>query len=1045
MKIEKYYENLQISDVHAEPMRSYYIPFSKEMDENWKDRRETDRFFLLNGQWKFRYCKNIYQLKEEFYKPGFEADGYDTIPVPSNWQMLGYDQIQYTNTQYPIPFDPPYVPHDNPCGAYIREFTYSKTEGREEYLNFEGVDSCCYVWLNGSFVGYHQVSHSTTEYHITEYLQEGKNTLAVLVLKWCDGTYLEDQDKFRTSGIFRDVYILSRPVSRINDYFVHTSVNLEDGSAELKVDLTFSGNAQPVSVRLLDPKGNLLEERSVTDSSFTVKVEHASLWNAENPALYTLYMSTADEVIREKVGFRHIEVKDAVVYLNGEKIRFRGVNRHDYDPEVGSAVTNEMVIHDLELMKQHNFNALRTSHYPNGPELYELCDAYGFYVIDETDLEVHGVVDLFDVNIFEDPIEHTFPPFISDNPEWGDAILHRVQHLVTRDKNRPSVVIWSMGNESGYGINFERALAWTKEYDPSRLTHYEGSLHRPKDRKNDYSNLDLRSRMYASIPEMHAYLGNQPDKPFIQCEYIHAMGNGPGDMEDYYQLEEQYDAYVGGFVWEWADHAVNIGKTEDGETKYLYGGDSGEFPHAGSFCVDGITTPDRKVTEGLLEYKNVHRPARIRGIAPEKGLYELQNNLDFLNLKDYLYLEYEVLCDGKPVSKGRITEEDLLDAAPRSIVQKTLPISVPEYEGKISVIIRELLKEDLDFRKAGDVLGFNEILVRDERSKLVQNLLAEAASGSGSQNSLETEEDDTSITIKGADFLYVFNKLTGLFDEIQKNGKSMMEKPMELNVWRAPTDNDRIVKRLWLQAGYDLLQNRAYTCDLSRTEEGSVVIETTQSLAPVYRQRMVDFAVKWTIRPDGLITASVQAKNHPVQSGELSRYFNQAPKMYDNHGILNMFEVNEAYLPRLGFRLFLPKEMDQVEYLGYGPYESYIDKHQASWKGAFSAKVPDLFVNYIRPQENGTHYGCDYAAVSDGDRQILVSSDQDFSFNASEYTQEELTAKAHSFELEKAGCTVLCIDHAHSGIGSGSCGPQLDFKYRVNKPEYSWSFYLKFM
>ncbi len=1042
MKIPKYYEDIHISDVNAEPMRSYYIPFSGSISENWKERTESDRFFSLNGQWKFKYCKNVYQLEENFYEPGYEAADFTEIPVPSNWQMLGFDQIQYTNTQYPIPFDPPYVPHDNPCGAYIREFSYQKAEGREEYLNFEGVDSCCYVWLNGSFVGYHQVSHSTTEYRITDYLKEGGNTLAVLVLKWCDGTYLEDQDKFRTSGIFRDVYILSRSADGIRDYFVHTEVDTETKRAQLRIDLEYYKEAVPVTVRLLDPEGRFIEEKAAEENSVSITVEQAFLWNAEQPNLYTVFLTAGDEVIRDRIGFRQIEIRDSVVCLNGEKIRFRGTNRHDYNPETGSAVTKEMVIRDLKLMKQHNFNALRTSHYPNAPELYELCDEYGFYVVDEADLEVHGVVDLFDVNIFEDPLEHTFPPFISDNPEWGDAILHRVQHLVTRDKNRPCVVIWSMGNESGYGINFEQVLAWTKQTDPDRLTHYEGSLHRPKDRKNDYSNLDLRSRMYASIPEMHAYLGNHPDKPFMQCEYIHAMGNGPGDMEDYYRLEEQYDAYAGGFVWEWADHAVEIGKTESGESKYLYGGDSGEFPHAGNFCVDGITTPDRKVTESLLEYKNVHRPARITGIDPEEGLYEIRNNLDFLNLKDVLYLDYEILLDGKTAERGSIRDEVLLDVPARSSKQVKLPVPVPSFDGAVSVLIKERQKEDSGFVKAGDLLGFNEISIRENRSLLVQDLIRQEQEEKP-YSPVRADEEETRIIITGDGFRYVFNKLTGLFDELGVGGKALLEKPMELNVWRAPTDNDRIVKRLWLQAGYDMLQTRCYECSMEQTGTGDLKIRTTQSMTPVYRQRMVDFAIIWTVKTDGTILAEVTAKRAPYLSGPLGKYFYHAPKMYDSHGILNMFEVNEAYLPRLGFRLFLPKSMDHVEYFGYGPHESYIDKRRASYKGSFSAEVPELFVNYIRPQENGSHYGCDYVTVKGQESSLTAWSDQDLCFNASEYTQEELTKKAHSFELEKSGYTVLCIDHAQSGIGSGSCGPQLDFPYRVNKESYSWKLCLK--
>ena len=1073
MQIPKYYEDISLFDVHSEAKRAYYIPFSKEQDPNWEDRRETDRFFLLNGQWKFHYYDSIYECKDAFYEEGYAADHFDTIPVPSNWQMLGYDQAQYTNTRYPFPFDPPYVPYENPCGAYIKEFIYEKpTDTQTYHLNFEGVDSCFYVWLNGAFIGYHQVSHSPAEYDITEQLRQGENVLAVLVLKWCDGSYLEDQDKFRSSGIFRDVYILARPAGYIRDYFVKTSLEEDYRKAQISIDLERYHLAEEVSYVLYDAGGkevisgqscaslssaetsmdamassiekDMGEEKMSSISRIQFSIDHPILWNAEQPYLYTLYLITSQEVIREHIGLREIHVKDAVVYLNGKKLRFRGINRHDSDPYVGSAVTKEHIYKDLLLMKRHNFNAIRTSHYPNAPEFYEMCDKYGFYVIDEADIEAHGVVDLYNVNIFEEGGEHPFPPFISDNKDWIPAITDRVQKAVIRDKNRPCVLVWSMGNESGYGVTFEAALAWTKSYDSSRLTHYEGSLHRPRNPQNgfnDYSNIDLRSRMYASIPEMHAYLQNHPDKPFIQCEYIHAMGNGPGDVEDYYKLEEMYDAYVGGFVWEWCDHGIYIGDTPDGKPKFLYGGDSGEYPHDGNFCMDGIVKPDRGVTTGLLEYKNVHRPLRIVKEEWDNMIYTLQNHLDFTNLKDYLYLTYAVECDGNLVASGKIDDENILDLAPRCKKQVLLPIEIPAYDGKITVILRSFLKHGDALRQEGMQLGFDQIIVSDRRSRKCVELLEEEKSFSDSPMSVS--EDETTIDISGQHFHYTFDKRKGLFQSMEYDGRSLIEKAMELNVWRAPTDNDRIVRKLWEEAGYDRLMTRAYYNQVSDGEDGCLQITTVSSMAPVYRQRILDFSILWKIYPDGRIVADFTVEKDSVMRKEYALYFNQPEEIYDRHGIRNMFEVNETFLPRLGIRLFLPKEMDTVHYFGYGPYESYIDKRQASWLGYFEATVPSMYEDYMKPQENGSHYGCEYASVEDRRSKLTIYSDHPLSFNASEYTQEEFTTKKHNFELEKSGYTVLCIDYRQSGIGSGSCGPQLSDQYRLNQNEYHFSIHLK--
>ncbi|MCC8081402.1 MAG: DUF4981 domain-containing protein [Lachnospiraceae bacterium] len=1044
MIIPRYYEDITTLNVNAEPVRAYYIPTSPDQDMTWRKRRETDRFFLLNGDWKFLYFSSIYDCQEIFYEEGYCTDEFDTIPVPSNWQDHGYGLHQYTNTRYPFPFDPPYVPHENPCGAYVRTFDYHKAEGTATYhLNFEGVDSCYYVWLNGVFIGYHQVSHSTGEFDITDQLREGENTLAVLVLQWCDGSYLEDQDKFRNSGIFRDVYILARPENYIRDYFTTTTLKNNYQDADVKIRLNFADGEIPVAYKLMTACGCTVAEGSAAGSEISFSVSDVTLWNAEAPYLYTLVLSTESEVIRDRVGFREIKIYDTVVYLNGKKLRFRGTNRHDSNPFVGSAVTMHHVKKDMALMKQHNFNAIRTSHYPNAPEFYELCDEYGFYVIDETDLEVHGVVDLYNVNIFEEKTEHPFPPFICDNPDWKQPILDRVQKCVLRDKNRPCVVIWSMGNESGYGCTLENALAWTKSFDSTRLTHYEGSLHRPRNPiggKNDYSNIDLRSRMYATIPEMHAYLQNKPDKPFIQCEFIHAMGNGPGDIEDYYELEEMYDSFVGGFVWEWCDHGVYMGTTNDGHRKFYYGGDSGEFPHDGNFCMDGLVYPDRTPTTGLKEYKNVHRPVRVKAEDIAAGRYILQNNLDFLNLKDAVYLTWSVYCDGDLISSGEVRDTEILDVAPRTKKTVALPIEAPQCEGKSYVMICSHQRKTDAFREEGLERGFDQIFFNNAPTKKLTGFLA---SETADRQAVRYREDDRYVYIDGEEFSYTYNKLTGVIGRIVYKNHSFLDEPMELNIWRAPTDNDRVIKTEWYKAGYDCMQTRTYSNEFKPLSDGSLQIVTKSAMAPVYRQKFLDFEITWIIRPDGTIHAQFEVERDAVMRGKYALYFNHPTVQKDRHGIEDRFELIETYLPRLGIRLRLPKNMCRVEYYGYGPYESYIDKHQASWIGQFDAHVSAMHEDYIRPQENGSHYNCEYVTVADRTHRLCVYNETPFSFNLSEYTAEELTKKAHNYELEKSGHTILCLDYRQSGIGSGSCGPQLDRKYQLNETHFSFGFHIK--
>ncbi len=983
MSLKKYYENLSYLHVGTEENRSYYIP---------EDREGEPRAVSLNGEWDFAFYESVSDLPESFPCDGAWMDG-EKIPVPSVWQMHGYDRHQYTNTRYPFPYDPPYVPQQNPCGAYRRTFHISGTAGTKTYLNFEGVDSCFYVWINGEFVGYSQVSHSTSEFDVTRFVHDGENTVIVLVLKWCDGSYLEDQDKLRMSGIFRDVYLLRRPESHIRDFFVHTDLALESHSAEIRVDYDFCGDSVPVSFSLSAPDGSLLEKKQGADGSVSFHVENAVYWNAESPVLYGLLIETADERIRQSVGLRRIEVRGGVVLLNGVPIKFRGVNRHDSDPVTGYTISREQALRDLRIMKEHNVNAIRTSHYPNAPWLPQLCSEYGFYLIAEADMESHGVADLYRPKLKETAERMSD---IARDPAFSQPILDRVQRCVMRDKNCPSVVIWSLGNESGYGANFEKAGRWIKQFDPSRLVHYEGACHKPAVGEDDYSMLDLYSRMYASTKEIEEYFADGKEKkPFIQCEYIHAMGNGPGDAEDYQRLIEKYPGFCGGFVWEFCDHSVYMGRTEDGRKKYYYGGDFGEFPHDGNFCMDGLVHPDRTPYSGFREFKNVIRPVRARW---ESGRIEFTNRLDFTNLKDFLYAEYEVSCDGEVILRGSFPG---LDIAPHKTSLIAFTPSLPE-QGKCLLRIVYRQKKDLPLTKAGHILGHDQLLLRD--GSVPSPIPAPQKEGG-----IQVSETEKEFAVCGMGFRYVFDRLSGSFRTIVYHGRPMLARPMEYNVWRAPTDNDRNVRHEWEAAGFDRALVRVY-CSSAESDGRRVLIRCRLSLAPVYLQRILTIEAEYTVTTDGAIHASLDCRK----------------------------DMDMPFLPRFGLRLFLPEEMDRAEYFGYGPDDSYCDKHQASWLGKFHTTADRNFENYHKPQHTGSHWNCEYALIEDGAAGWNVTAEKPFSFQLLHYTQEELTAKQHDFELERCPESVLCIDYKVSGIGSNSCGPRLLERYQFNDPEFSF-------
>ena len=1006
MIVPRYYENLSVLHENTMPARAYYIPASKRMDNLVEHREESDRMQLLNGTWKFQYFNSIYDIQDSFFEKNYDTENFDEIQVPSVWQMAGYDTHQYTNIRYPFPFDPPYVPQDIPCGAYVHTFEYSRDEkAPKSFLNFEGVDSCFYVWINGSYIGYSQVSHMTSEFDVTDVLQDGTNTVAVLVMKWCDGSYLEDQDKFRMSGIFRDVYILKRPKQAISDY--HIKTRIEDMLAKVEIEMKFYSPLN-VKISIEDRNGAVVALGSIAEEGTAVlEIASPELWNTENPYLYKLILETENEVIVDHIALRKIEIKDQVIYLNGQKIKFRGVNRHDSDPVTGFTINPEQITTDLTLMKQHNFNAIRSSHYPNAPFFYEMCDKYGFMIIDEADIEAHGP---FMIYRKEDTDYNRFKRWnekIADDPVWEEAIVDRVKLMVERDKNRFCIVMWSMGNESAYGCNFEKALEWTKNFDPDRITQYESARYRNYDETYDYSNLDVYSRMYPALSEIQEYLDKDGSKPFLLVEYCHSMGNGPGDFEDYFQMIQDNDKMCGGFVWEWCDHAIAHGTAENGKTIYAYGGDHGEEIHDGNFCMDGLVYPDRTVHTGLLEYKNVYRPARVISYNKESGELVLHNYMDFDDLKDYVKISYELTQDGLVISKGILPE---FSVAPHGEGKTNLKINVPE-NGKCYLKLIYHLKKELPLLDEDHILGFDEIEVskEDTKCKLAEKWIPKTVVDS----ELQVNENDTQIHIKGREFAYTIDKRTALFTEMKFAGREYLNHPMELNIWRAPTDNDMYIKSEWKKAHYDRAYTRAYTTEVVQGRHGVKIISHASVVAKTV-QKILDVMIAWKIDDIGRIDADIAVTKD-----------DEFPD-----------------LPRFGVRMFLDKKLTDARYFGMGPQESYRDKHQAASHGLYRANVDDLHEDYIRPQENGSHYDCEYVELNNSRYGIVVSAENAFSFNASYYTQEELEKKTHNYELTESDSVVFCVDYALNGIGSNSCGPVVLEQYRFDDVLFRFQFTL---
>jgi beta-galactosidase len=934
------YENLNLISENREPQRSYYIPYDSLEKALEGDKEKSSYYKLLNGQWDFAY------FERDIDVPGVITK-WDKIPVPSNWQMHGYDKPYYTNVNYPHPVDAPYVPDDNPCGVYALEFNLEREwEDRETYIVFEGVNSCHYVYINDEYVGYSQGSHLQSEFNIAKYLKAGTNKLTVKVLKWCSGSYLEDQDFFRLSGIFRDVYLLSRDKDSARDIEVCVDNKRITVSEE--------------DYEIYDGK-NKLED-----------LDEPILWNAEKPHMYTVVVKSENEYIPFKVGIREISVSEkGELLINGVSVKLKGVNRHDTHPTLGHYTPYEHMKSELLKMKELNINCIRTSHYPPTPEFLNLCDELGFYVVDETDIELHG----FSSRDTGYGYDMESPDWICKHKEWENSFVERAERMVERDKNHPCVIMWSLGNESGYGCNHDAMIVWIKNRDKSRLVHFEGA-----NLVKDKSDVDVVSRMYTSPEGIEEFAKNEDKRPFFLCEYSHAMGNGPGDVWDYWQKIYSYPKLIGGCIWEWADHTVMV----DGV--YKYGGDFGETIHDGNFCCDGMVFADRSFKAGSLEVKAVYQYMRT-SVSGSK--LTVTNLYDFTNLKEYK-LQWKVNCDGEAIKAGEL----ICDIKPHETKEYTLELVLPESCKLGCYLDLSLVSET----------GYEVALEQHKLDVVIETEIADLASSASFQ------EEKEKIKITGENFTYIFNKHYGNFESMIIDGEERLGEPTKLSVWRAPTDNDRRVKYKWglfednrSGENFNRIFTKIYSCEL---KNNSIIVEG--NLAGISRAPFLRFNIVYTVSAQGEIVVKLQGK------------------------------VKEkcVFLPRLGFEFSIPKKNQKFNYYGMGPVENYLDMHHHTKVGMYESSATEEYVPYIVPQEHGNHTKTKLLQIGG----LKFSTKGEFEFNVSNYTSEMLTNAKHTDELVEDKNTIVRIDYKNSGIGSNSCGPELLEQYRLKEKEISFEF-----
>ena len=954
--MERYHRQLNNLHIGCEKPRAYYIPF--ESKESCTAEREKSAFFRsLCGEWDFEYFENIEELDIE--NTGFSSGVvcHDKITVPMCWQVVtgkGYDVPNYINQDYPFPVDPPHLPDVIPCGFYRRKIDFAKKTGKKYYINFEGVASCFYLWINGKFTGYSQVSHSTSEFNITDTIADGENTIEVLVAKHCDGSYLEDQDFFRLSGIFRDVYILERDAAHLTDIYIDCNVsdNFNNASLTVKSDCE-------INYELTDADGKTVSS-GICKNSCDILIENVTLWNPETPYIYTLRVNAGNEWIAFPVAVKRIEIQNRCLLLNGKKIKIKGVNRHDNHPETGYCVDTAHMERDLHILKQANVNTIRTSHYPNDPRFLDMCDKIGMMIIDEADLETHGMGYNYGDWYWD------YWSFLSDSPDWTHAYLDRASRLFEPDKNHGCIIMWSLGNESGCGENHRKMAEFIRSRQPKAIIHYENARLEYQERVGkDFTDIsDVESRMYASLEYMSEYL-NDPEskKPFFYCEYVDSMSTG--DIPLHWNAFEKYDNYAGGCVWEYSDHAVNIGTAE--KPKYRYGGDFGDWPNDKIGCLDGLVYPDRSPRPGYFDMKITYQPFAI---SYKSGKITVKNKNYFASLNN-IYFEWTIEKNGKKLYGGTITDTDI---APQS--EKAFVIFDNIIADELTTLnVFAKLKHDAVWAGKDFETGFCQFILSDSPVTFSPD----------EKSDIITTDSRTAITIVCGKVAYTLDKLSGVISSIN-NGRELLKEPVTFAMWRGCTYNSGHFIDIWKRARYDHAKMKNYGVKIVEKSASRVVISADVSFAAAAMPPAVRAAIHYTFTSDGKLNISVQAS----------------------------VTENAPELPRFGLKIVMPKDFEKITYLGYGDRESYSDRFASTRLSEYNTTVTDNYEHYIKPQECSSHYKTKYAAITDGNGHGLKfcdTAESGFCFKALHYDDEQLLNTMHDDELVELDKTIIWLDY----------------------------------
>lgn len=994
------------TSLNRERPRANFVPYDSIASYRKKD--PSARVLSLNGNWHFTLSSRPGEAGTAFASKDADLSGWATIPVPSHWQLQGHGSPHYTNVQYPIPLDPPHVPDENPTGNYVREFELPQDwEDKLVFLRFEGVDSSLKLWINGEKVGESQGSRLPAEFDITPYVTAGTNHVAVQVTKWSEGTYLEDQDMWWLSGIYRDVTLLARPRTYIRDVFIQATVSRDLRQACLKVETELAGewNGGKLVHQIVTPSGEVLYHNGLGAQNedgfweWTVPIDQAQLWSAETPHLYEVSLELQNdqgivqEAVVQRTGFRRIEVEDGLLLINRVPIKLKGVNRHEFHPTKGRAISREDIIADLILLKQGNFNAIRTSHYPNTPEFYALCDEHGFYVVDETDVETHG----FELDGHVDQL--------ANDPDWEEEYLTRMQRMVERDKNHPCIIMWSVGNESGAGRNHERMVEYALERDPERLVHHEGEslkfIYTGTLLENEPEFSSVNSTMYTDLPVLEE-LGKLEEmkKPHILCEYAHAMGNGPGALKDYWDLFYRYPRLQGGFIWEWCDQGI-LAPNEKGEPVYHYGGDFGDEPNDYNFVIDGLVQPDRTPSPGYYEAKKVQEPVSTVWLSEQE--LAITNRRDFTSLDD-LEAVWQVKVDGTVVEAGTLPLEGI---APHETGNRTLSYQQPEAtpQQAVWVEVHYLSKQATPWYPAGFELAWSDRLFQEPQN-------ADRARGNAPAALYAITESETTITFQNTTSQFVFSKTTGTLERWQVEGSDFFTEAPKLNLYRARTDNDHHIGAQWGGRGLHQIQERLVSIDVADWEHDSVVI-IDKVAATARLAWKVHLRYTYRLRQDGSLEFTLEGK----PEGKFP-----------------------ASLARIGIEIGLNPEYDAVSWFGKGPRETYQDTRAAGKWGVFQNDVAGLNFPYIYPQEAGNRLDTHWLEVmSAAALPIEISAAQPFSFSLHPHGQLEVDQAQHREDLKPDSCHYLYLDKVQMGIGTGSCGPGVQPAYQVKMEDFEFS------